>query len=95
MPLSRFDIAAAADPQALVRLLNNFAQLDLLPQRVRAVTDGGSVKIRIELPGLAEREARIIAEKMRSSVLVKSVSARRGRHLLVPFSETIDDLPEQ
>lgn len=95
MPRTHFDIVARADPQTLIRLLNYFAQLGLLPNRVNAVEVGGSVMVRIAQPELGEHQARIIAEKMRSSVLVESVRARRGRHLLIPPCERIDDLSAQ
>ncbi len=86
MPLTRFDIAARADPQTLVRLLNYFAQLGMLPSRVNAIEAGGSVTIRIEQPELGELQARIIGEKMRNSVLVETVRIRRGRRFLIPLS---------
>ena len=95
MSFSRFDIVAHADPQTLIRMLNYFAQLGLSPSRVNALDVGGSVTICIEQPGLDEQQARIIAERMRSSVLVETVRAHRGRHPLLPLSETIDVLSTQ
>jgi hypothetical protein len=92
MPLSRFDIVARAEPQTLMRLLNYFAQLSLLPSRVNAVEAEESMTIRIEQPGLGEHQARVIAEKMRSSVLVEAVRVHRGRHLLVPLNGTTNDI---
>ncbi len=87
MALSRFEVVAHADPQTLVRVLNYFAQLGLQPGRVHAVEADGSVTIRIAQPGLAEQQAHIIAEKMRTSVLVDTVRVHRGRRLLQPLSE--------
>jgi hypothetical protein len=92
MPLSRFEVVACADPQTLIRLLNYFAQVGLLPARVNAVEACGLVTIRIHQHGLSEQQARIIAEKMRGSVLVDAVQVRRGRRLLTPLSETIEEL---
>ena len=82
MPLSRFDIVARADPQVLTRLLNHFAQLGLLPSRVKATEADGLVRMRIEQPDLDEQKARIIAEKIQSSVLVEAIRIYRGRRLL-------------
>ena len=95
MPPSRFDIVASADPQTLVRILNYFAQLGLLPRRVNSAEADGWVTIRIQQPGLSEQQARIIAEKMRSSVFVATVQLHRGRRLLLSHSEMIDDLSAQ
>jgi hypothetical protein len=92
MPLSRFAVIGRADPQTLIRLLNYFAQQHLLPSRVSAVEADGLVTIMIDQPGLGEQQAGIIAEKMRSSVLVENVRVHRGRHLLKPLSEAIDEL---
>ena len=75
--ITRFDIVAQSDPQTLMRLLGYFAQLGLVPRRVDAVIHG-SVKVRIEQLELGEQQARVIAEKMRSSVLVETVRVRRG-----------------
>lgn len=95
MPPFRFDVVARADPQALMRLINCFAQLGLLPRRMRSVEADGLVTIYVEQPGLGEQQARIIAEKMRSSVLVETVRVRRGRRHLKSPSGTIDDLSAQ
>ena len=46
----------------------------LLPEMVRAIRDGDTLQIEIELHDLDEVSAAIIAEKMRSSVLVDEVS---------------------
>jgi hypothetical protein len=89
---SRFDIIAHADPQTLIRLLNYFAVVGLFPTLVNAVEAGGMVSVRIELADLDEKQARIIAEKMRSSVLAETVSVRCGGHLLLPHHGVIDDL---
>ena len=87
MPTCRFDIIARADPQTLPRLLNPFAQIGAMPSRVSAVEASELLTVRIDQPELGEQEARIIAEKMRSSVLVETVRVRRGRHALLPVGE--------
>lgn len=78
MPLMRFDVVTRSDPQALIRLLNHFAQCSLLPSRVTATEADGRLKVRIDQPGVEEKQASIIAERMRSSVLVETVSLQRG-----------------
>ncbi len=95
MPPSRFDIVGHKDPQTLIRLLNYFAALGLAPSQVTAVAADGMMAIAIEQPDLGEKQARIIAEKMRSSVLVESVRLRLGQHLLTPLIETMHELPAQ
>ena len=87
MPTCRFDIVARADPQTLPRLLNSFAQIGMMPSRVSAVEADDLLTVRIDQPELGEQQARIIAEKMRCSVLVEAVRVRRGRHALMPFGE--------
>lgn len=71
----RFEVRAAGDSETIPRLLNFFAQRGLTPQRVRAELVGGRVYALFEQAGLEDREAQIIVEKMRSSVLVEYVSS--------------------
>ncbi|WEK41937.1 MAG: hypothetical protein P0Y64_11070 [Candidatus Sphingomonas colombiensis] len=70
----RFEIIAASDPQSLPRLINYFAQRDVIPSLVRVEARGASMHFVIELPALAAPHAAIIAEKMRASVLVERVA---------------------
>lgn len=74
----RFDIVTRTDPQALIRLLNHFAQRDLLPGHVTATQADGRLAICIIQPDMDEKQARIIAEKMGSSVLVETVCLQPG-----------------
>lgn len=76
MPLIRFDIVTRSDPQALIRLLNHFAQNSLLPSRVTATEEAGRLKVRIDQPDVEEKQASIIAERMRNFVLVETVRLR-------------------
>lgn len=92
MPLTRFDLVIRKDPQALIRALNYFAQIGLSPRRVRSVEAEATLSVRIEQPDLPDHQARIIAEKMRSSFLVDAVHVHRGRRLLTPLSEATHDL---
>lgn len=73
--VSRFEIVALADPHTLIRLLNYFAQRGLVPNRIIATEAEGFVNVQIEQAGLTEPQARIIAERMRGSVLVDTVEA--------------------
>lgn len=87
MATARFSIRTCAEPQALARLINLFAQLGLVPSRVSAQATGGIMLVSIEQPDLDDHRAAVIAEKMRGSVLVETVELRRGKQLLTPLSE--------
>lgn len=71
---ARYTVRAVADPQTVPRLINYFAQQALIPSRIAAELDYGVLTVEIGQPGIAHANARIIAEKMRASVLVESVS---------------------
>jgi hypothetical protein len=70
---ANFHVQACVDPQALGRVINYFAQLGMVPSRVEARATGDLMEIRIVQDELDDRLANIIAEKMRSSVLVEAV----------------------
>jgi|LakMenEpi03Aug12_release.lakeMendotaPanAssembly.Ray.scaffolds.fasta_scaffold01673_24 hypothetical protein len=74
MSLACFNIQARSDPQTLLRLLNFFGQLGLVPTHVRSEETGGFMSICIEQRDLHGDQASIISEKMRSSFLVLSVN---------------------
>ncbi|WP_066700235.1 hypothetical protein [Sphingobium amiense] len=74
----RFDIVTRSDPQALIRLLNHFAQCSLVPSAVTASEADGRLTVRIEQPDVEEKYAALIAERMRNSVLVETVSLQQG-----------------
>ncbi len=95
MPTSHFSVVAYADPQVLVRIVDYFARLGVMPSRLTAVESGGLVIIRIEQNGLGEDQARLIAEQIRGSALVETVHVHRGQRLLTPVSETSDDISAQ
>jgi hypothetical protein len=90
MAVMRFDIVAKADPQILTRLLSYFAQLGMLPGFVNSVLADQTVAVRIEQSGLSEHQARVVAERMRSSVLVETVLLHRGQSLLPPLAGTVE-----
>ena len=77
-----FRIVTRDDPQSLIRMLNFFSQLGLTPRRVSAVESNSLVAIHIEQSGLGEHQAHIIAEKMRSSLLVEDVRIRHRRGIV-------------
>jgi hypothetical protein len=65
-------VRTAPDPHALPRMINYFAQRDLVPQAVVAHADADGITMEITLAGDAPYLP-IIIEKMRSNVLVASV----------------------
>lgn len=72
---ARYTIRAAPDPQSIPRLLNYFAQQALIPARMTSdQASDGLVTLTILQPAITHTNARIIAEKMRASVLVESVA---------------------
>lgn len=75
-----FAVRGAADPQLLPRLLNFFAQRWLVPNQVRAIRSGDRMAVRIDVLGLGDGDAEIVAERLRSTVLVEDVSLRWQRH---------------
>lgn len=75
----RFLVRACADPQTLLRVVNEVARLGLVPHAVRAHAKDGILTIVLEQPDIDDGRAQLIAEKMGLSVLVKTVSLRRGR----------------
>ncbi|MBS0481725.1 MAG: hypothetical protein JSR96_06130 [Proteobacteria bacterium] len=70
-----FRVEARKDPATLVRILNHFAQIGLVPDRVVVVQALDHLILEVAQQGLEEKRGQIIAEKMRSSVLVLSVEA--------------------
>lgn len=71
---ARFSVRACADPQTLPRLIQYIAQLGLVPSAVQARQRGGMMTVLIEQADIGDAQARLIAEKMRASVLVEAVS---------------------
>jgi hypothetical protein len=72
--LSKFEVSAFADSGTVPRLIEYFAQRGLTPQRVEAWRAGELIHALFEQDGLAPHDAQVIAEKMRSSVLVQDVA---------------------
>ncbi len=72
----QFKIQAISDAQTLPRIINFFAQRDLILASVRCETNVDVQQISLIAPGLDSAGARIIAEKMRSMVLVEAVEMK-------------------
>jgi hypothetical protein len=76
---SILEVRAHFDPQTLPRLLNYVAQLGHAPRNFNAFVEDKVICASMELDGLSEQQINIVAEKMRSSVLVESVRVTAGR----------------
>jgi hypothetical protein len=68
-----FEAVADPDPGMLIRILNLFALRDHVPVRVRSRTLGDRLQVAVDVAGLAEAEAELIAAKMRALVGVSAV----------------------
>ena len=68
-----FQIDAHADPSVLPRVINYFTQIGVVPHEVRVDLVEDGLAIFLAQAGLEARQARIIAEKMRSVPLIRSV----------------------
>ena len=82
----RFIVQARSHPQALARIINHVAQLGITPKRVCADENNGIMTIFMEQDGICDRQARIIAEKMYTSVLVQKVKLIRGESQLASLN---------
>ena len=71
-----FEIEALACAQTVQKLLNYFAQRDILPGRVEWETSDDRCNIIIETHEFTDDMANIVAEKMRCQVNVQSVHLR-------------------
>lgn len=69
-----YSVRAGVCPQVVSRMIDYFALRNLVPASVRVRRWDDVLTILIEQPDIPEREAEIIAEKMRSLVTVTSVS---------------------
>ncbi len=71
---AHFEIIADVDPHVALRMLNYFAQRDLVPSMFRSRRVREKLEMRIVVPGLAEHDASVIAEKMRGQFTVSAVT---------------------
>src|SRR3712207_5592243 len=75
-----FTVRAVACPHVVNRLLNFFAQQDMIPAAVRVVRRGDEISLFVRQREIAEQRAAVIAEKMRSLVMVGSVELECQLH---------------
>ena len=69
-----FSILALSEPGMLPRLIAPFAQRSLVPDRWHSnVTDDGELQVDIQVDGLAQTDADLIAAKLRSLIDVRTV----------------------
>ncbi len=68
-----FSVRAAAEPQAMPRLLELFALRSLVPSRWRAETSGAELRVDIEIAELDRDTAEHLAARMRQMVTVHNV----------------------
>jgi hypothetical protein len=80
MVQSRLSVRAISTSETLPRIIDYVAKLGATPRRVYSDEENGMMTILIEQDGMSEATVRVIAEKMRASVLVESV------HLTFGFS---------
>lgn len=72
--LDLFSIQGAADAQTLIRILDFFAQRDLLPTKVIATAQGEDLEVRVEVVTLGCTARELVAEKIRQLVMVTEVN---------------------
>jgi hypothetical protein len=68
-----FAAVAQPDPGMLIRILNLFALRNHVPVRVRSRALGGQLQVDVDVAGVADDEAQLIAARMRALVGVSSV----------------------
>lgn len=69
----RYSVTGAISPDLPLRVLDLFAQRSLVIDSAQVARHGDAFHIDVVATGLAEHPARIIAEKLRSMVLVTAV----------------------
>lgn len=68
------EIEGAASAQLPLRVLGLFAQQDVLPTRIAITCEDDSCRMRLEEFGMDDVRLAIIAEKLRSMVMVARVT---------------------
>lgn len=76
---TEYRLRTEASAQVLMRVINFFAQRDVLPSFVSTTTVGEELVIVVKVSGLADQATAIIAEKMRSSPMVLAVDFQSSR----------------
>lgn len=72
--VAHYAVLAKPCPHILNRLVGLFAQQDMILAELNARIAGDMLDIRLVQPGMTDRRAAIVAEKMRSMVPVESVA---------------------
>jgi acetolactate synthase regulatory subunit len=70
----RFSVSALATPEALPRVLGLFAQRGLVPCRVVAFQNGEVLAISIDVAGLDEGSASLVAARLGAITFVERVA---------------------
>jgi hypothetical protein len=75
----RLRVVADADPVALVRVLERFQNLNLLPRRVLAEFGiGDTVHVEVDITGIAEDMLTLIASKLRATPCIRNAYWHRA-----------------
>jgi acetolactate synthase regulatory subunit len=69
----QFKITAEIDPSALLRILENFALRNLVPDQLRSTTIGNQLVISVTVSGLSDQEVRHLTLRMQNILPVRSV----------------------
>jgi hypothetical protein len=88
---TRFVVQASSEPRTLPRLLDYFSQLGLVPRRLLSRERGGLLEVAIDVRSMSDRHAMIVAERMRASVGVLTVSLKLPRKESQNASQLFDD----
>jgi hypothetical protein len=72
-----YEATAEMDPGVLIRILNLFALRDHVPVRVRSRLLGNRLQVAVDVLGLDEPEAELIAARMRALIGVSRVRLER------------------
>jgi acetolactate synthase regulatory subunit len=76
--MHRFRIAALADPQSLPRITGFFGQRGLVPAAVAVQTGEGAMRLRIDVHGLDDDAAAVIASKLGALFAITDVAMTDG-----------------
>ncbi|WHO38450.1 hypothetical protein PMI04_018170 [Sphingobium sp. AP49] len=81
-----FSIDALAEPQALPRILGQFAQRSLVPTALHLATEADVMRIALSVDGLDARQAMAIAAKLQEAILVLAATARLAQAATSPVA---------
>lgn len=79
LSLLRLRVVADADPLALVRVLERFQNLNVLPRKVTAeLCISGVIHVEVDITGLSENMLNIIAAKLAASTCIRTAHWHRA-----------------